>query len=271
MADAPESSRGNVVKRDWYMGLMSGTSFDGVDVAALSTDGESVWEHGRALTMPLRDAARHALRAVMGQRTAPESVVELVTQTHIEALEAFFARHGRPQNLCAIGFHGQTIFHRPEAGLTFQIGDGQRLANRFGVPVVEQFRVADVTAGGEGAPIAPVYHRALLNGGPLPAVFVNIGGVSNVTWSDGLKMIAFDTGVGNARLDDWMRNKASLDFDPDGRFGLSGTADETLVQSALEHPFLRPPAAEIARSRPDCLPRDGAAVARRWSSDFGGA
>jgi len=229
------------VTQRWYAGLMSGTSFDGVDVALLKTDGRSVEAFGPSETTPLSGSLRKALSEVMGQPTAPPDVVEAVTEAHIAALEAYFARHGRPDDLAAIGFHGQTIFHRPAEALTVQIGDGARIARRFDVPVVEQVRRADVAAGGQGAPIAPIFHLALLRNGPLPAAFVNIGGVSNVTWTDGEELVAFDSGVGNARLDDWMRRRVGLDFDPHGRFGEAGRVHEPIVDEALRHPFYEVP------------------------------
>ena len=154
-----------------------------------------------------------------------------------------------PANVAAVGFHGQTLLHRPERGLTLQIGDGAALAARLGIPVVYDFRAADVAAGGQGAPLAPIYHRALVHrlGRAAPVAVLNIGGVANVTYIDGEELIACDTGPGNALLDDFLRLRTGRPLDTDGRKAAAGAVDEAMIERLLRHPFFACAAAEIAR------------------------
>ena len=190
---------------------------------------------------------------------------------HAEAVAAFVAQHRmRPEDIDIVGFHGQTVLHRPEKRLTVQIGDAAALAKAIHIPVMHDFRAADVAAGGQGAPFVPVYHRALAQSlereGPIAVV--NIGGVSNITYIDGSDtLIACDTGPGNALLDDHMFRTMNLPFDCEGRFAAQGRADETWVARALELPFFsRPPPKSLDRNDfaslklGDMPPADGAAT-----------
>jgi anhydro-N-acetylmuramic acid kinase len=167
-----------------------------------------------------------------------------------------------------IGFHGQTVLHRPERGLTIQIGDGSLLAARLGIPVVYDFRAADVAAGGQGAPLAPVFHRALvrrLDVAP-PVAVLNIGGVANVTFIDGEDLIACDTGPGNALLDDFLRLRAGRLLDTDGRTAAAGVVDAAAVARILAHPFFgKPPPKSLDRN--DCRGWVGAALDDRSVED----
>ena len=180
------------------IGLMSGTSQDGVDVALIETDGEVITRFGptayRTYSKPERAVLRTATAAAANitdraARPKPIAAAEMtVNDAHAEAVETFLAANDiKPSDVTVVGFHGQTLLHRPERGLTIQIGDGQALAARLGVPVVYDFRAADVAAGGEGAPFAPMYHRALVRRLDLepPVAMLNIGGVANVTYIDG--------------------------------------------------------------------------------------
>ena len=141
-------------------------------------------------------------------------------------------------SLDVVGFHGQTITHRPERRFTWQIGDGAALASALGVKVVNGLRTADVEAGGQGAPLVPVYHAALAHGLPKPLAVVNIGGVANVTWIGSRdELLAFDTGPGNAPIDDWCARRAGLRFDSDGALAASGTVDRGRVERFSEHRY----------------------------------
>jgi anhydro-N-acetylmuramic acid kinase len=195
----------------------------------------------------------------------------MVTMAHAEAVAAFVAQHRmRPEDIDIVGFHGQTVLHRPEKRLTVQIGDAAALAKTIHIPVMHDFRAADVAAGGQGAPFVPVYHRALAQAlereGPI--VVVNIGGVSNITYIDGSDtLIACDTGPGNALLDDHMFRTMNLPIDCEGRFAAQGRADEKWVARALELPFFsrRPPKSldrnDFASLKlGDMPPADGAAT-----------
>jgi anhydro-N-acetylmuramic acid kinase len=237
------------------LGLMSGTSLDGVDIALLTTDGERIGEFGPSRTFSYADEDREVLRralreaASLGDRNARPDVLadaeHLVTRRHAEALEGFLAESGVPRDtIDVVGFHGQTVFHAPERGLTVQIGDGAVLARRVGRPVVWDFRAADVAAGGQGAPLAPAFHRALAKTAELPGnvAFLNIGGVANVTCLDDRgEPAAFDTGPGNALLDDFMRRRTGAPYDADGTLAGSGTPSRAILDELLSSPYFSAP------------------------------
>jgi anhydro-N-acetylmuramic acid kinase len=239
------------------LGLMSGTSLDGIDVALIETDGERIAEFGPARTFPYAESDRKVLRGAfkearaLSDRSARHGMLAeaetLVMLRHAEAVEAFLAAERiSPADVDLVGFHGQTVFHDPARALTVQIGDGQKLADRLGIPVVWDFRADDMAAGGQGAPLAPVFHRALASTAGLagPVMFLNLGGVANITYvgKDG-ELIAFDTGPGNGLLDDWTFAWTGRPFDADGRLAASGKPSEAILASMLDHPYfkLQPP------------------------------
>ena len=226
---------------------MSGTSLDGIDVAALASDGERHVTSGPGLTVPYPAAFRERLRGVLGG-DAPAAeiapVEEELTRLHAAAVAEF--RQRRPTvAIELVGFHGHTILHRPQERRTWQIGDGALLARLIGVDVVGDFRSADVAAGGEGAPLAPLYHAALAAGLAKPVAILNIGGVANVTWigQRADDILAFDTGPGNAPIDDWVRRHTGAAADFDGALALCGRVSAELVARFLEHSYFtrRPP------------------------------
>ncbi|MCA0305248.1 MAG: anhydro-N-acetylmuramic acid kinase, partial [Proteobacteria bacterium] len=224
------------------LGLMSGTSVDGVDVALIETDGETVAATGAYLTVPYDDAARRRIRAAFGADAPNEATREAeraVTEAHVDAVRRWAAESGTDlATLDVVGFHGQTITHRPERRFTWQVGDGKALARALGVRVVSDLRSADVAAGGQGAPLVPVFHAALAQGLPRPLAVVNIGGVGNVTWigADGA-LLAFDTGPGNGPIDDWCARRAGMRFDRDGMLAASGKVDATRLTRFAEHRY----------------------------------
>lgn len=238
------------------LGLMSGTSLDGIDVALLRTDGGDVVERGPSATYPynpdqqalLQEALRHA-KPMTGRQARPGvlAVAEReLTGWHAEAVARFVDENRlNPSTIDMIGFHGQTVLHRPEIRLTVQLGDGPALARATGIPVMYDMRAADVAAGGQGAPLVPVYHRALAAGlGERPVAFVNIGGVANLTWigRDG-GVVAFDTGPGNALLNDWCETHTDMPFDRDGALAAQGALDAKAFTALAASPYFekRPP------------------------------
>jgi anhydro-N-acetylmuramic acid kinase len=244
------------------VGLMSGTSQDGVDVALVDTDGERIAQLGPTACRPYTGEERALLRrasAVAGNLTErdarPEIVAEaerVINNAHAEAVETFLTANAlAPVNVAAVGFHGQTLLHRPERGLTLQIGNGRALAAQLGIPVVYDFRAADMAAGGQGAPLAPAFHRALvrqLHRDP-PIAVLNLGGVANLTYVDGDELIACDTGPGNALLDDFLRLRTGDPLDTDGRKAAAGTVDALTVERLLAHPFFAlPPPKSLDRN-----------------------
>ena len=235
------------------IGLMSGTSLDGIDVALIRTDGENFVERGPNLTyayMPdqqknLRQALKDAL-AITNRTQRPECLAKLeedLTQWHGAALAKFFEVNNITSNtIDVIGFHGQTVLHRPEQKLTVQLGLGQIIADTFLIPVVYDMRADDVAAGGQGAPLVPVYHRALAKNPPM--AFVNIGGVANVTHiSANGELLAFDPGPGNALINDWVHKHKGLAYDEGGALALAGNISAQHLKAALENPYFqkRPP------------------------------
>ncbi len=250
------------------IGLMSGTSLDGIDAACVVTDGREHVETGPSLTIPYESGLRERLRAVLGGAGPVAEVERALTEAHAEAVRALLG-HAGVGEVDLVGLHGHTILHRPREGRTWQIGDGALLAARLGIDVVADFRSADVAAGGEGAPLAPLYHRARAGGLPRPIAVLNLGGVGNVTWigAGADEILAFDTGPGNAMIDDWVRLHTGRAIDAEGALARTGRVDETHVTRFLADPYFqrRPPKSldrdDFARFRPTGLgPADGAAT-----------
>lgn len=238
------------------IGLMSGTSLDGVDVALIETDGERVEGLGPSGYRPYSDGERALLRqalvegAALTDRVSRPGVLReadaFVTRVHAETVEAFIAtEHIDPATVDIVGFHGQTVIHKPAEQLTVQIGDGAALARRLKLPVACDFRQADILAGGQGAPLVPVFHQALARdlGKAHPIAVLNIGGVANVTFVDGGDPIACDTGPGNALIDDFMRARVGAPYDNFGDVAATGKPDNAFVDTVLNDSFfaLKPP------------------------------
>jgi anhydro-N-acetylmuramic acid kinase len=231
------------------IGLMSGTSLDGIDVSIVTTDGRQHAEPGPALTVPYSPGLRARLRGVLGGGGPVAEVEREMTMAHAEAVVSFVAEHGVAADV--IGFHGHTILHRPEERRTWQIGDGALLARLTGIDVVCDFRSADVAAGGEGAPLVPLFQAALAARLDKPLAVLNIGGVANVTWlgTDDGSILAFDTGPGTAPIDDWALRHLGQPVDRDGALARAGRVDAARLATFLAHPF-------FARLPPKSLDRD---------------
>ncbi len=236
------------------IGLMSGTSLDGIDAALIETDGE---QHVRPIAFrsdPYSEQARRQLQETTGlaltyerPRQRPEIVAatEMLTRRHLLVIRQLLATAGVAiEDVDVVGFHGQTVAHRPDRGWTWQIGDGDAMAAALGVPVVADLRQADVAAGGQGAPLLPVYHRALLAETDLPAAVLNLGGVANITYvgADG-EMVAFDTGPASCLVDDWMAAETGEAFDAGGRLAAQGAIHDDVLTQMLDNPWfdLAPP------------------------------
>jgi anhydro-N-acetylmuramic acid kinase len=231
------------------LGLMSGTSCDGIDAALVETDGERIVALGPRMTRPYPPEFRAALRAALGSETPLPELEGRLTELHADAVKALLAEaHLQPDAVRVIGFHGQTILHAPERRLTRQIGDGAQLAARTGIDVVNDFRSRDVAAGGEGAPFAPLYHWALARELERPLAVLNIGGVANVTWigedaGEGEpQLLAFDTGPGNAPIDDWAQRHTGRPVDADGALARAGHVDPAALRSLMNHAYFKRPA-----------------------------
>jgi anhydro-N-acetylmuramic acid kinase len=240
------------------IGLMSGTSMDGVDVASIESDGKRALGFGRTLFRPYGDGEKAAIRrAVEVARTATDRAARpdalrvaegIVTAAHADAVLTFLFDAGlRPDDVAVLGFHGQTVFHAPARRLTIQLGDGLALSRATGIPVVYDFRAADVAHGGEGAPLVPIWHAALAANldARRPVAVLNLGGVANLTWigcaageePGAGDLVAFDCGPGNGPIDEWCLAKTGRPIDRDGRFAAAGTVDEQVVETLLANPF----------------------------------
>ncbi|WP_237476944.1 anhydro-N-acetylmuramic acid kinase [Lichenibacterium dinghuense] len=237
------------------LGLMSGTSMDGIDLALLDTDGRDRLRFGPTGFAPYAAADRALLRRALADAVSltdrdarPGALGEAearVTALHAAAVRDFLAAHAaEARGLELVGFHGQTVLHRPERRLTVQIGDGAALARAAGVDVVADLRAADVAAGGQGAPLVPAFHRALAgaSGLALPAAVLNLGGVGNVTYlPESGDPVAFDTGPANALLDDLMLERSGAAFDRDGAAAAAGTVRGDIVDALMSHPYFAAP------------------------------
>ena len=229
----------------WAIGLMSGTSADGIDAALIRTDGTTIAEFGPSLTEPYDNAFRVKLKAAFGSQAPVPDIERELTERHARAVRSLLAKAGcGPGDVAVVGFHGQTLHHAPEHKQTWQIGDGALLAQLTGIDVVNDFRSADVAAGGQGAPLVPVYHAALAADLAKPIAVLNIGGVGNVTWigADG-SLLAFDTGPGNALLDDWTMQHTGRHADLNGALARQGRVDPIALGKLLSDPFfaVKPP------------------------------
>lgn len=249
------------------LGLMSGTSMDGIDLAVVATDGADLVDRGPSHFVAYEAAFRQRIEASLedaksiGERLErPGDLAALereITLRHVRAVEAFRSRlTGRWAEVALIGFHGQTVLHRPERGLTVQLADGALLADKTGLPVVHDMRANDVRHGGQGAPLVPAYHAALARSLPpdlrakLPVVFVNIGGISNVTWvPETGDPVAFDSGPGNALIDQWVAREGGLPFDENGMIASEGSVVQSAVDAYLASPF-------FSRAAPKSLDRN---------------
>lgn len=225
------------------VGAISGTSMDGIDVSIVETDGRDAVTAGPGRTYPYAPGLRAALLEVIAdaERAETDPLAELeaaVTDAHCDAVALFLKENAiDPASVDLAGLHGQTVWHRPEKRFTRQLLDGPRAAKRLGLDVVNRFRHADVAAGGEGAPFAPLYHVALASMLERPLMVLNLGGVGNVTFIGASEPIAFDTGPANALIDDWVLKKLGRPFDEAGAIAGAGRADAALVAQMMDNPF----------------------------------
>jgi anhydro-N-acetylmuramic acid kinase len=254
------------------VGMMSGTSLDGVDGAWVETDGITVASSGVAVTLryqeSLRADLRHLLEIAPGLKADSNflrDVEHRLTQDHC-IVAAMIG-----QGCDVIGMHGQTILHDPQHRRTWQIGDAGLIAKKFNLPVVHDFRSADVAAGGQGAPLVPLYHAALAHALPKPLAIVNIGGVANITYlGQSGQILSCDTGPGNGPIDDLVFRHTGQPYDKDGILAAAGTIHQDRLSALLSHPYFALPAPKsldrltfstlIETATSDLSPADAAAT-----------
>jgi anhydro-N-acetylmuramic acid kinase len=265
-----QTTVGSMNKPILALGLMSGTSLDGIDAALVRTDGGSDVETGLSISVPYENGFRDRLRSVLGSDGPLEQVEQALTHLHVEAVQTLIAQAGlKPSGVDLIGFHGHTILHDPAQSRTWQIGDGAFLAEATGIDVVCDFRSNDVAQGGQGAPLVPVYHLALAADLETPLAVLNIGGVANVTYLNGdeTSLVAFDTGPGGALTDDWMNRKLGRPYDAGGACAATGTVSKPVLDQLLNTPYFdKPPPKSLDRDEFDTnsvqglSPENGAAT-----------
>lgn len=232
------------------IGLMSGTSADGIDGCVVYTDGRRVTRTGISLCQPYRPEITSAVLAARsdpaGYLSDPhrrQALTDGITTDHITVVKQLIQAAGAadigPVQL--IGFHGQTVYHNPQAGRTIQLGDGQQMAREAGRPVIYDFRAADMAAGGQGAPLAPVYHQMLLHQAGLdrPAGFLNLGGVANLTSCSDDLLQGFDTGPANGLMDAVCQHDLGIAYDSDGALAAKGKPSAAFIDAVLADPFFQ--------------------------------
>ncbi len=246
-------------KKYTAIGLMSGTSMDGIDLAIITTDGEDLIERDRLdvfhqeFSSSDRAVLEKAVTEAVGLADRSDrpgwlaTAEQIITEKHIEFVRNIInAFSNNPQwgldtsKIDLIGFHGQTVLHRPQQAMTVQLGDCQALADAVNIPVIGDFRQVDVEAGGQGAPLVPIYHQALVKraGLKLPVAVLNVGGVANVTYiGENGELLAFDTGPGNALIDDWVSQHGVGEMDADGAIAAQGEINESVLSVLLDNPY----------------------------------
>jgi anhydro-N-acetylmuramic acid kinase len=244
------------MKMRWYIGLMTGTVLDGnVDVAFLRTDGKIIEEFGYYNLMPYDEKVKDLIikaidEAQIWNFNGPEPEIfskteAALTNSQTVAVQRCIKLSGIDENeIEAVGFHGQTVLHRApnksSKGKTRQLGDGQTMANKLGIPVVYDFRTNDMKEGGQGAPLCPIYHAALLKkiGETSNTAILNLGGLGNLSFSsEECGLIAFDTGPANAPLNDWIKLSNIGEMDVNGEIAAKGKVNESKLSEVLADPY----------------------------------
>ena len=230
------------------IGLMSGTSADGIDACVILTDGQSVTPTGLSLCQPYRPevatavlAARDDPAGYLSDPQRRQALITAITEDHTQIVHQLIktAEMVDMPPIQLVGFHGQTVYHNPAAGRTIQLGDGQQMARQTGLPVIYDFRRADMDAGGQGAPLAPVYHQILLRQAGLaePAGFLNLGGIANLTICSDDVVLGFDTGPANGLMDAVCQQELGSAFDKDGALAAAGTPCPPFIEAVLADPW----------------------------------
>ncbi|MGB1361565.1 MAG: anhydro-N-acetylmuramic acid kinase [Alphaproteobacteria bacterium] len=225
------------------LGLMSGTSCDGIDLSVITTDGICIKENLVNMSYSYTDTEKEIIKSAYGKNPDTDilkQATDIITNTHCDLIEKFLNDDNIKIDI--IGFHGQTTFHDPQNKITTQIGDAQIIANKFNIPVVADFRTADVMNGGNGAPLIPIYHSAIAKSQKLDNVcFLNLGGIANITVCTGDELIAFDTGTANCLLDDYCQGILNIPYDKNGELAKSGNINKELLNKLLSHPYFEKP------------------------------
>ena len=238
-------------KNFYSLGLMSGTSMDGIDMSIIRSDGEQFIELIDNMYLKYEDQLKAKLIKTISLCSSKEYFSKMqdkfnelekeITHCHLKACKLIVSKN-KDINIDLIGFHGQTVIHKPKDGYSIQIGDAQLLSNFTNKIVISNFREKDILNGGQGAPLSSIYHQLILNTikSILPSAVINIGGISNITYVDKFnKMISFDIGPGNCLIDQWVRNKTGKEFDKDGILAKSGQINQNILNKFLSCPYYK--------------------------------
>tara|TARA_B100000470_G_C19760446_1_gene378088 strand:+ start:128 stop:1231 length:1104 start_codon:yes stop_codon:yes gene_type:complete len=233
------------------LGLMSGTSMDGIDASIVKSDGEQFIEIIDDSYLKYENELKFKLKKIINLCTSRDTLLKFskeikeveneVTHKHIEAFK-LISKKNKNLDIDLIGFHGQTILHKPESGYSIQIGNSKTLSRFTGKIVVSDFRKNDISNGGQGAPLTPLYHQQILNKikSNYPSVIINIGGISNITYLDkNNNLSSFDTGPGNYLIDEWVSKKNKMEFDEDGLIARSGKINGLVLNELLSNPYYK--------------------------------
>lgn len=226
-----------------FIGCMTGTSCDGLDIAYIETNGEIISKFGASHTFKFDDPFSRLLKTRINLNSVSYNLDAKISNqiaiNHIECLRQFIRENNLKPD--AIGIHGQTVYHHPETQTSIQLGNAQMVASSFNIPVVAQFRQNDLENGGQGAPLVPIYHKALASNMEYPIAFINIGGVANITFINGNELIAGDVGPGNALIDDHMLKHVGVPLDKNGQTALLGTVQQKILQKWQQDKFFNKP------------------------------
>lgn len=229
------------------IGMMSGTSFDGVDAAIVKTNGDTIQSLGKTYESSYSDSLRKKIRDLINKKNSIRlllDVEEEITREHARVVKELLKKANiKSSDIDLIGFHGQAIYHNPLRKKTLIIGNPSLLSELTQISVVADFRSKDISRGGQGAPLVPFYHKALCDHLPKPVAVLNIGGVSNVTYVGEKDLMAFDIGPGSALIDDWVYEREKKHFDESGKIARNGIPNESLLEVFMKNKFFnaKPP------------------------------
>ena len=235
----------NNIKTISALGIMSSTSYEGVGLAQIETDGVDIKSFGPAYIVPFEENLLDSIRQIDGHRAieSPDMANKIrnteiaFTEFCADLIKSFIQDNGIKVDI--IGFAGHTICHNPKENYTHQIGDGKRLSELMGISVVSSFRRADILNGGKGAPLSPIYYESLTSKCSKPLAVVDIGGTTDISWfGENGEMTAFISGPGNAVINDWVMKHGGMHIDYNGRLAILGKIHEQILQSLMHHKYL---------------------------------
>lgn len=225
---------------DLYIGFMSGTSCDGVDASLVRTDGENNFTPLYNIHLPYPSSFKYELKKLCKQPLVPLAIEKKLTEYHVQATQELLKLSKYSSNdIRGLGFHGQTIFHNSNEQLTWQIGNPHLLAQKTGINVIHDFRRRDISLGGQGAPLVPIFHKLLMQAQKLPVAIINIGGVANITYINQDSLIGFDTGTGNALIDDAMNKYYNKKYDDKGEIASKGKIDFSIISKVMNNDYFK--------------------------------